>query len=105
MEHLHPVQRLSQDSWGQKMSANGGDSQHYKQLDPEPIDVIESWGLESDGYLMQAFQYLARARLKGQYTSDCIKAAWYMLRAAGIVLDMQTGTVRHIGESKNGKCE
>ncbi len=76
---------------------------HYAVLDPEPIDVIEAWGLEEDGHLMQAFQYIARARNKGQYTSDCLKAAWYCCRAAGFKLNFQSGTITPLkGIDDNG---
>ena len=55
---------------------------HYARLDPEPIDVIEAWGL---GYHMgNALKYIARAGRKDRtrYAEDLRKAAWYLTREA-----------------------
>lgn len=69
------------------------DDRHYARLDPQPIDVIEAWGMTDDHYRATAFYYVARAPYKGSYSTDCIKAAWYLLRAAGWKLDMDAGSV------------
>lgn len=56
---------------------------HYKQLDPEPIVVIEKWGL---GFLFgNALKYLARAGRKpgADAVTDIRKAIWYLERAIG----------------------
>lgn len=52
--------------------------QHYKTLDPEPITVIESWGL--DFHLGNALKYIARAGKKGDELEDLRKADWYLKR-------------------------
>lgn len=57
---------------------------HYAELDPEPIDVIEGWGLGF--YLAQVIKYVARAGRKGgpeKYLEDLRKARWYLDRAIG----------------------
>lgn len=54
---------------------------HYKRLEPEPIAVIESWGL---GFALgNAVKYIARAGAKPgeSAASDLAKAAWYLGRA------------------------
>lgn len=51
---------------------------HYQQLSPEPITVIEDWGL--DFYLGNALKYIARAELKGSKKADLEKAVWYIQR-------------------------
>jgi hypothetical protein len=52
---------------------------HYKDLDPEPIDVIEGWGLGFN--LGNVVKYVARA---GRKTPDALedlkKAHWYLGR-------------------------
>ena len=58
--------------------------EHYARLNPEPMDVIEAWGLQHDHYRASALAYIARAPHKANYQQDLIKAAWYCLRAAGI---------------------
>lgn len=57
------------------------DPAHYKELSPEPIDVIDSWGLEF--YEAQVLKYIARAGRKGgeaKRLEDLEKAAWYLQR-------------------------
>ena len=56
---------------------------HYADLDPEPIDVIEGWGLGFS--LGNAVKYIARAgRKPGEAAeADLAKAAWYLARARG----------------------
>ncbi len=54
---------------------------HYKRLDPEPITVIERWGL---GFCEgNAVKYLARAGHKAGQSRDLdlAKARWYIDRA------------------------
>lgn len=53
---------------------------HYANLKPEPIDVIESWGL---GYhLGTVLKYIARAGKKegAPIIQDLEKARWYLSR-------------------------
>lgn len=53
---------------------------HYVSLSPEPIDVIESWGL---GYhLATTLKYIARAGKKegAPIIQDLEKARWYLSR-------------------------
>lgn len=51
---------------------------HYTDLDPEPIRVIEAWGL---GFCLgNAVKYIARAERKGAPLEDLKKAAWYITR-------------------------
>ena len=54
------------------------DPQHYTRLDPEPIDVIESWGLNFR--LANVIKYVSRAGYKGERESDLRKAIWYLER-------------------------
>lgn len=51
---------------------------HYRDRKPEPIDVIEGWGLGF--HLGNAVKYIARAPYKGQQLDDLRKAAWYIER-------------------------
>ncbi len=53
-------------------------SEHYKQLQPEPIEVIEAWGL--DFHLGNAVKYIARSPYKGTPIQDLEKAVWYLQR-------------------------
>lgn len=54
------------------------DPKHYRDLVPEPIDVIEGWKL---GYrLGNVIKYLARADHKGARLKDLMKARWYLDR-------------------------
>ena len=50
--------------------------EHYTQLDPEPITVIDAWGLNFN--LGNAVKYIARAGRKGNRLDDLRKAAWYL---------------------------
>lgn len=58
---------------------NPVEPQHYKSLDPEPIVVIEAWGLGF--HLGNAVKYIARASKKGDELTDLRKARWYLQRA------------------------
>lgn len=54
--------------------------QHYRGLQPEPIDVIEAWGL---GFALgNVVKYVARAGRKGgvSYVDDLRKARFYLDR-------------------------
>lgn len=56
------------------------DPPHYRDLQPEPIDVIEGWGLGF--HLAQVIKYVARAGRKdpSKRLEDLRKAAWYLER-------------------------
>jgi hypothetical protein len=58
------------------------DPDHYAKLSPEPIDVIEAWGLGF--HSANAVKYIARAGRKSEESErrDLIKAANYLYRAA-----------------------
>lgn len=51
-------------------------SSHYKNLVPEPIDVIESWNLGFN--LGNVVKYVARAPYKGTPKQDLEKAMFYL---------------------------
>jgi len=53
---------------------------HYRNLSPEPIVVIESWGL--DYHLGSALKYIARAGKKegNPNDQDIRKAIWFLQR-------------------------
>jgi len=52
---------------------------HYRDLKPEPIDVIEGWNLGF--HLGNAVKYIARAgRKTPDGLGDLRKAAWYLQR-------------------------
>lgn len=53
---------------------------HYKRLDPEPIDVIEQWGLSFNAG--SAVQYISRAghKMGEPAEKDLSKAVWYLER-------------------------
>lgn len=52
---------------------------HYKELNPEPIDVIEAW--DFDYYLGTVIKYLSRAgRKTPDPLEDLKKARWYLDR-------------------------
>jgi hypothetical protein len=59
---------------------------HYARLNPEPVDVIEAWGLEKNWYRASALKYLARAGYKDSSPEgtavDLEKAAWHLQREA-----------------------
>lgn len=50
---------------------------HYRDLKPEPIEVIESWGLPF--HLGNVLKYLARFRAKDGL-QDLKKSLWYLER-------------------------
>lgn len=51
---------------------------HYSRYEPEPITVIERWGLGF--HLGNVVKYLVRAPHKGNELRDLRKAAWYLNR-------------------------
>lgn len=55
---------------------------HYVQMQPEPIEVIESWGL--DFHRAQVLKYVARAPHKDSFVEDLKKARWYLDRLIAI---------------------
>ena len=57
---------------------NSPHADHYKRLSPEPITVIEGWGLGFN--LGNAVKYIARAPYKGSKKADLEKAIWYLQR-------------------------
>jgi hypothetical protein len=55
------------------------DPKHYNRLNPQPIEVIEAWGL--DFCLANALKYISRAGYKTEDpTEDLKKAVWYINR-------------------------
>lgn len=58
-------------------------SDHYSRLDPQPIEVIERWGL--DHHCASALAYIARAPHKGEAVRDLRKAIWYLNRRIQII--------------------
>jgi hypothetical protein len=51
---------------------------HYKRLRPQPIEVIEGWGLNFA--LGSALKYVARAGYKEDELRDLRKAIWFLRR-------------------------
>ena len=86
MNSLSYVDKLMSDKYGQNRpdlpnKSNKTSPKHYADLDPQPIEVIESWEL---GYhLGSAMKYIARAGNKfGESKNDDLKKAiWYLERA------------------------
>lgn len=58
---------------------------HYKKVTPEPIDVIEGWGLGFN--LGNAIKYIGRSPYKDQRRSDLEKAIWYLQRELDLFKD------------------
>jgi hypothetical protein len=52
---------------------------HYQFGQYEIIDLAEAI-FPDDPHLFQAFQYMARAKKKGQFVQDCEKAIWNLKR-------------------------
>lgn len=55
--------------------------EHYRRLKPEPLDIIEAWGLPF--HEAQVLKYIARAGFKGgeeKRLEDLEKAAYYLQR-------------------------
>lgn len=53
---------------------------HYRRGGIELWDALEAWGLDGDGYLMQAVQYIFRHQFKGDPLGDLEKAKRYLDR-------------------------
>lgn len=51
---------------------------HYTRLKPEPIEVIEAWGLSF--HRGQVLRYLSRAGHKDNEVQDLRKARWFLDR-------------------------
>ncbi len=51
---------------------------HYSRYDPQPITVIEKWGLGF--HLGSVVKYIVRAAHKGEEIRDLRKAKWYLER-------------------------
>jgi hypothetical protein len=51
---------------------------HYRKLSPEPITIIEAWGLGF--HLGNALKYIARSPYKGSEKQDLEKAIFYLQR-------------------------
>lgn len=64
-------------TWMVGGSTTPGEFGQYSSLSPEPIDVIESWGL--DFHEAAALKYIARHKRKGG-REDIEKAIWYLQR-------------------------
>lgn len=54
---------------------------HYAGKSIEPIEAIESWGLDRNYYLGNVVKYLARHNDKGTPLQDLKKARQYLTRA------------------------
>ena len=54
------------------------DPEHYKRLNPQPIDIVEAWGL--DYHLGSALKYLSRAGHKNDEIQDLEKCIWFIRR-------------------------
>jgi hypothetical protein len=61
---------------------------YYQLRTPEPVTVIEGWGL--CWHLGNVVKYIARAGRKGPALDDLKKARWYLDR----VINRLEGTVR-----------
>lgn len=71
----------AEDTFAEKLKAaldKAPYADHYRKRDPEPITVIESWGLGF--HLGNALKYIARADFKGSKKQDLEKAVWYLKR-------------------------
>ncbi len=51
---------------------------HYSRYSPQPIEVIEGWGLGF--HLGNVLKYIVRAPHKGSEIRDLKKARWYLDR-------------------------
>lgn len=51
---------------------------HYSRLRPQPVEVIEAWGL--GWHLGNALKYIARAGHKDDELRDLRKALWFIRR-------------------------
>lgn len=67
-----------QDFFNRKTWREAPHAKHYQSLSPEPIEVIEKWGL--DFHLGNVVKYIARSKYKGTERQDLEKALWYLQR-------------------------
>lgn len=58
---------------------------HYTRFSVEPINAIESWGLNFR--LANVVKYVARAEHKGHHLRDLQKARWYLDREIAHVVN------------------
>lgn len=58
------------------MSDNVNNPKHYSRLSPQPIDLINDWGLNFN--LGNAVKYIARAGHKTDAIEDLQKAIFYI---------------------------
>lgn len=80
----HPAvkEQLLDSSYLKKTHDPVNAPEYYTRLSPEPIDVIEAWGLGF--HLAQVVKYVARAGHKTMDpTQDLLKARFYLDRAIG----------------------
>jgi len=61
---------------------------HYQRLTPQPLEVIEAWGL--DFHLANVVKYVARAGYKGDPLVDLQKAKVYLDRKLAILTAQRT---------------
>lgn len=80
------------ETWKRELEASLGPEKaaisptHYSELRPEPIEVIEAWGLEF--HEAQVIKYVARAGRKGgaeKRLEDLRKAAFYLNRRIALL--------------------
>ena len=64
--------------WMREHQQRAPNSNHYQQVNPEPIEVIEGWNLNFN--LGNVLKYIGRYKFKGQAKSDLEKALWYLER-------------------------
>lgn len=65
------------EDYSKRHDATPGDGSWYKRFSPEPITIIEAWGL--DHHRASALQYIIRSDAKGG-AEDIDKAIWYLTR-------------------------
>jgi hypothetical protein len=61
--------------------------QHYKTMDIQPWDVIDTWSLEQQigAYRANALKYIMRAGTKGEFQEDIAKAHHYLQKLLEIL--------------------
>lgn len=76
IEDAYSLKKEYESIWKSPVPTGGGE--HYKKVSPEPIVIIESWGLNYN--LGNVIKYVARCNYKGQKKEDLKKAIWYLER-------------------------
>lgn len=66
------------DELRKEQQAKAPHADHYRKMKPEPIEVIEAWGL--DFHRANALKYISRAPYKGSKKADIEKAIFYLQR-------------------------